>query len=334
MNASKKIVECIPNFSEGIDQNIISQLGDAISSHSVKILQVDADKNYNRTVITFAGEPPAVSEAAFSAIQASARLIDMSRHKGQHPRIGATDVCPFIPVSTDMPTCIEMARALGRKVGSEVGIPVYLYGEAATDDSRRQVAVIRKGEYEGLGKKLTDPVWKPDFGPAAFNVRSGAVLIGARGPQLAYNVNIDTSDVTVVKKIAARVRESGEIVAGKRNPGTLKKTRAIGVILEEKGIAQVSMNLDDLNITNLYDAFIEVARQAENIGCRVTGSEICGVVSKNVLIHAGRKFAGPGEFLTDHELIELSVQCLGLSRLYPFDPGHRILEYALGIEEP
>ncbi len=330
-----KLVECIPNFSEGRDKATIGQLATTLKRQAVRLLSVESDASYNRTVITFAGTAAEIKKAAFAIIKTAAELIDMSQHKGQHPRIGATDVCPLVPISTSVEDCIRLAHELGRRVGTELDIPVYIYGQAATVRQRHELTTIRRGEYEGLKDKLKQPEWQPDYGPTEFNDRSGATLIGVRPPQIAFNVNLNTDDVSIASKIAGWVRQSGRIVNGVRVPGILIGVRAIGVLLKSHGIAQVSLNLDDPERTPLHMAFEEVCRQADSIGYKVTGSEVCGLLPKNALVAAGwywvdrSRLASP----TDTELIRLSVNHLGLDQFYPFEPRKKVLEYALGIQE-
>ncbi|MFC1953526.1 glutamate formimidoyltransferase [Chloroflexota bacterium] len=329
----RKFIECIPNFSEGRDEVIIQQLAKTVENSDIELLSVESDASYNRTVITFAGSASEVKEAAFAAIKTAARIINMTQHKGQHPRIGATDVCPFVPISSNDEDCIRLAHELGRQVGSELDIPVYIYGQAATNTQRRELSAIRKGEYEGLKEKLKQPEWQPDYGTAVFNAQSGATLIGVRQLQVAYNVNLNTDDVKMASKIAGIIRQSGRIVNGVRNPGTLIGVRAMGILLESHGIAQVSLNLDDLASTPLHVAYEEVCRQAESMGYQVTGSEVCGLVPKKSLVDAGRYWVSQSSLSlsAESELIRLSIDRLGLDQLYHFNPQKKVLEYALGI---
>jgi len=327
------LIECVPNFSEGRDSKKIAQIVKAIEQRSVKLLEVEPDKDYNRTVVTFAGGAEEVKEAAFEAIKAASELIDMSKHKGQHPRLGATDVCPFIPISARMEDCVRLAKELGKRVGKELGIPVYLYGEAATVEERKELSHIRKGEYEGLKAKLNQEEWKPDYGPAEFNSRTGAVTIGARPFLIAFNVNLNTNDIKLANDIASRVRESGRVVDGERVPGSLKCVKALGVLLKDHGLAQVSMNLTNYKVTGLHKAFDEVRREAEHLGYGVTSSEIVGLVPKEALVEAGRYWAEKRRTvqLSEAELIQEAVAQLGLHQLNPFDPEKKVLEYSLGI---
>jgi glutamate formiminotransferase/formiminotetrahydrofolate cyclodeaminase len=336
------IVECVPNFSEGRDVRIVNAIAGAVGTvGGVKLLGADPDRDYNRTVVTFIGPPDDVVEAAFAATRTAAELIDMRNHKGEHPRLGATDVVPFVPLQgVTMADCVEMARRYGHRVGTELGIPVYLYEAAATRPERRNLASVRKGEYEGLPEKLRDPAWAPDFGPASFNERSGATVTGARVFLIAYNVNLDTADVGIANEIALRVRESGRVkkdadghpvldAAGRKVtvPGTLRAVKAMGVLLEAHRIAQVSMNLVDFTVTPPHAAFEEVARQAASLGVRATGSEIVGLTPREALLAAGRHFA-PG--VTEESLlVRAAVDRLGLSQLEPFDPKRKVIEEQL-----
>lgn len=337
-----RIVECVPNFSEGRNIRVINAIAGAITGVSgVKFISAEPDKDYNRTVVTFIGWPTAVLEAAFQATRKAAELIDMSQHTGEHPRVGATDVVPFVPVAhVTMAECVRLARDFGSRVASELGIPVYLYEEAATRPERKNLATIRKGEYEGLQEKLKDPAWQPDFGPALFNRKSGATVAGARMFLIAYNVNLDTSDVKLANEIALRIRESGRVKKdGAGNPvvnehgqkvtipGTLPAVKAMGVMLEAHDIAQVSMNLVNFHVTPPHVAFEEVRKQAETLGVRVTGSEIVGLTPKDALLAAGRFYAPATS--SDEELLDVAIQRLGLSQLEEFDRSKKIIEYHL-----
>ncbi|RPH31763.1 glutamate formimidoyltransferase, partial [bacterium] len=340
----QKIVECVPNFSEGRNLKIINTIGGAISGiPQVKFISAEPDKDYNRTVVTFIGEPEAVAEAAFEATRTASELIDMSTHKGGHPRIGATDVVPFVPVTgVTMRDCVRLAHLFGKRVGEELGLPVYLYEEAATRPERKNLSDVRKGEYEGLEAKLKDPDWVPDYGPVLFNKRCGAVVTGARMFLIAYNVNLKTNDVKVANEIAMRIRESGRIkkddkgnpvldARGKKIviPGYLKAVKAMGVLLEAHNIAQVSINLVNYLVTPPHVAFEAVRKEAASLGIEVTGSEIVGLTPKDALLMAGRFYAGQkGEAQAaaqDSEpahaqpLLERAVEGLGLSDLEPFD---------------
>jgi glutamate formiminotransferase/formiminotetrahydrofolate cyclodeaminase len=344
----ERIVECVPNFSEGRDQSKIDAITAEISAvPGVKLLGADPDKDYHRTVVTFVGEPDAVVQAAFAATRKAAQLIDMTGHKGEHPRMGAIDVVPFIPVAgVTMEECVQLANEYGRLVGGKLGIPVYLYEEAATQPERRNLAKVRKGEYEGLAEKLKDPRWKPDFGPAEFNARSGAIITGARVFLIAYNVNLDTADVGLANTIAQNVRQSGRVCKdengqtirdesgkAKRIPGTLKAVKAMGVLLEEHNISQVSMNLVNYQITPPHMAFEECKRQAAQLGASVTGSEIVGLTPLEALLLAGRYHldaVGKSADLSERELVDVAVDYLGLSQLHTFDPQEKIIEFQIG----
>jgi len=343
----QELIECVPNFSEGRDENIIRQITDAIkSTDGVSLLDVDPGATTNRTVVTLVGTPDAAIEAAFRGIKKAAELIDMRKHKGAHPRMGATDVCPFIPVSgVTWEEAIECAKKLGKRVGDELGIPVYLYEKAAKEKSRSNLAVVRAGEYEGFAEKIKKPEWKPDFGPAKFNEKAGATAIGAREFLVAYNVNLNTKSVRRANSIAFDVREQGRFKtedgtpSGKkvldekgepvRIPGMLKHVKAIGWFVKEYGIAQVSMNLTDIDETPLHVAFDACVESAIQRGLRVTGSEIVGMVPKKCLTDAGRYFLRKqkwSEGASEEELIDIAVRSMGLSELKPFDPKEKVIE--------
>jgi glutamate formiminotransferase/formiminotetrahydrofolate cyclodeaminase len=339
----RQIVECVPNFSEGRDPGVIKRIAEAITGvPGVKFLSAEPDKDYNRTVVTFVGEPENVLEAAFRATARAAELIDMTRHAGEHPRLGATDVVPFVPVAgVTMEECVLLARRYGERVSGELGIPVYLYEEAASRPERKNLTTIRKGEYEGLQAKLADPAWVPDFGGTDFNARSGATVTGARSFLIAYNVNLSTADVAVASEIAARVRESGRVKKGDTGaavldtngnkiviPGTLRAVKAMGVLLEAHSIAQVSMNLVNFTVTPPHAAFEEVAAQARSLGVQATGSEIVGLTPREALLQAGRHYAA-GASMSDDQLLDLAIERLGLSQLEPFDRRKKIIEYQL-----
>ena len=343
----QKLIECVPNFSEGRDEKIIQQIADAVkSTDGVSLLDVDPGATTNRTVVTFVGNPEAAVEAAFRGIKKAAELIDMRKHKGAHPRMGATDVCPFIPVSNvSWEEAIKCAQKLGKRVGEELGIPVYLYEKAAKDKSRSNLAVIRAGEYEGFSEKIKQPEWKPDFGPAKFNEKAGATVIGAREFLVAYNVNLNTKSARRANSVAFDVREQGRFKtedgtpSGKkvldangepvREPGMLKHVKAIGWFVKEYGIAQVSMNLTNIDETPLHAAFDACVESAIKRGLRVTGSEIVGMVPKKCLTDAGRYFLRKqkwSEGASDEELIDIAVRSMGLSELKPFDPKEKVIE--------
>ncbi|HSU27946.1 MAG TPA: glutamate formimidoyltransferase, partial [Chitinophagaceae bacterium] len=333
------IIECVPNFSEGINMDIIDRITAEIKSvEGVRLLNVDAGKATNRTVVTFVGAPEPVVEAAFRAIRKAGELIDMSRHKGEHPRMGATDVCPLIPISNiSMEETAKYARRLAKKVGEELKIPVYLYESAQDDKKRSNLSVIRAGEYEGFFKKIKEPEWKPDFGPAEFDAKRGGTVIGARDFLVAYNVNLNTTSTRRANAIAFDVREAGRKIKNEKGeeivkPGTLKSVKAIGWYIEEYGIAQISINLTNINITPLHIAFDEVCRKAEARGIRVTGSELVGLVPLHVLTDAGKYFLRKQQRsagVSEKELIRIAVISLGLNELGPFHPSERIIEYML-----
>jgi glutamate formiminotransferase/formiminotetrahydrofolate cyclodeaminase len=339
----KKVIECVPNFSEGRDMGIIKQITDSVESvEGVKLLDVDPGKDTNRTVVTFVGEPDQVSEAAFRAVTKAAELIDMSKHHGEHPRMGATDVCPFVPVSgITMEETAEYARGLAKRIGDELGIPVYCYENAAFEEKRRNLADCRAGEYEGLKKKLADPDWKPDFGPVEFNKRSGATAVGARDFLVAFNVNLNTTSSRRANAIAFDVREKGRNIKNEKGekinvPGTLKSVKAIGWYIEEYGIAQISMNLTNISITPVHIAFDEVCRKAEARGIRVTGSELVGLIPLKSILDAGRYFLEKqqrSKGVPDEELIKIAVKSMGLNDIHPFKPKEKIIEYVMNDDE-
>jgi len=350
----KRIIECVPNFSEGRELEVIRLITEEIERvQGIKLLNVDPGYATNRTVVTFAGAPEEVVEAAFLAIKKASELIDMRHHTGEHPRFGATDVCPLVPVSgITMEETVEYARALAKRVGEELLIPVYCYEHAAYEPKRQSLANCRSGEYEGLAEKLASSQWKPDFGPAAFNARSGAIAIGARNFLIAYNINLNTTSVRRANAIAFDVREAGRVlrigdpVTGKivydekgepvRIPGTLKKVRAIGWYIKEYKMAQISMNLTDITATPVHVAFDEVCAKASERGIRVTGSELIGVVPLQCMLDAGKYFLHKQERssgIPDEEIIEMAVRSMGLGELAPFDPQKRIIEYLLREEQ-
>ncbi|RKY75518.1 glutamate formimidoyltransferase, partial [candidate division KSB1 bacterium] len=342
-----KIVECVPNFSEGRDLAKIKQITEVVeATEGVKLLDVDPGKDTNRTVVTFVGEPDQVLEAAFQAIKRASEVLDMRTHKGAHARMGATDVCPFVPVSgITMEECAELARKLGKRVGEELGIPVYLYEAAASTPERENLANIRAGEYEGLPEKLKDPKWKPDFGPAEFNAKAGATVIGAREFLIAYNINLNTRDTKVAKEIAFTIREKGRLkrdANGKivkdekgkklRVPGKFKHCKAVGWYMEDFGRAQVSMNLTNFKITPPHIVFDECCRLATELGARVTGSELVGLIPLDALKEAGTyylKKQGKTTAVPESELIHIAVLSMGLGDLYPFEKEKKVIEYQL-----
>jgi glutamate formiminotransferase / formiminotetrahydrofolate cyclodeaminase len=335
----KQIIECVPNFSEGRDMGIIKQITDSIESvDGVKLLDMDPGRDTNRTVVTFVGEPEKVAEAAFRAVRKASELIDMSKHHGEHPRMGATDVCPFVPISgITMEETAEYARRLAKRIGDELGIPVYCYENAAFEEKRRNLANCRAGEYEGLSKKLADPEWKPDFGPAVLNKRSGATAVGARDFLVAFNVNLNTTSIRRANAIAFDVREKGRNIKNEKGeiinvPGTLKSVKAIGWYIEEYGIAQISMNLTNISVTPVHIAFDEVCRKADSRGIRVTGSELVGLIPLKSILEAGRYFLARQQRssgVSDEELIKIAVKSMGLSDIHEFNPDEKIIEYVM-----
>lgn len=346
----KQIIECVPNFSEGRDMSVIKQITDEIRTvEGVKLLDVDPGSATNRTVVTIAGEPEQVIEAAYKAIKKAMQVIDMSRHKGEHPRFGATDVCPLVPVSNiTMEETVKYARKLAERVGSELGIPVFCYENAAFIEERRNLANNRSGEYEGLPKKLADPAWKPDFGPATFLPRTGAIAIGARDFLVAYNINLNTTSTRRANAVAFDIREkgrplregdpiTGKIVKDEQGnqvnvPGSLKACKAIGWFIEEYGIAQVSINLTNISVTPVHVAFDEALKKAQERGMRVTGSELVGLAPLKVFTDAGKYFLQKQQRSTgvsESELIKIAVKSLGLDDLKPFNPKDKIIEYVL-----
>src|SRR5437016_5483752 len=351
----QKLIECVPNFSEGRDQNVIRQITDAIESvDGVSLLDVDPGASTNRTVVTFVGSPDAAVEAAFRAIKKASELIDMRKHKGAHPRMGATDVCPFIPVSNvSWDEVIACANRLGQRVADELKIPIYLYEKAAKNQSRSNLSVIRGGEYEGFFEKIRQPEWKPDFGPEIFSEKSGATVIGVRDFLVAYNVNLNTKSVRRANSVAFDVREQGRVKTEDGTPsgktvldangepirisGMLRHVKAIGWFVKEYGIAQVSMNLTDIEETPLHAAFDACCESAARRGLRVTGSEIVGMVPKKSLVDAGRYFLRKqkwSEGVSDEELIDIAIRSMGLSELKPFDPKEKVIEFKIESGEP
>jgi glutamate formiminotransferase/formiminotetrahydrofolate cyclodeaminase len=351
----QKLIECVPNFSEGRDQNVIRQITDAIESvDGVSLLDVDPGASTNRTVVTFVADPDAAVEAAFRGIRKAADLIDMRKHKGAHPRMGATDVCPFIPVSNvSWEEANACANRLGKRVGDELKIPVYLYEKAAKDKSRSNLSIIRAGEYEAFFEKIRQSEWKPDFGPDEFNEKSGGTVIGVRDFLVAYNVNLNTKSVRRANSVAFDVREQGRVKTqdntpwGKpvlnaegepvRIPGTLKHVKAIGWYVKEYGIAQVSMNLTNIEETPLHVAFDACCESAAGRGLRVTGSEIVGMVPKKSLVDSGRYFLRKqqwSEGASEEELIDIAIRSMGLSELKPFDPKEKVIEFKIESAQP
>lgn len=342
----QQLIECVPNFSEGNDMNIINQITAEIESvEGVRLLNVDPGKATNRTVVTMVGEPLPVIEAAFRAIKKAGELIDMSKHKGEHPRMGATDVCPLIPIANiSMEETAAYAQQLAKRVGEELQLPVYLYEAAQPDKTRSNLSVIRAGEYEGFAKKIKLPEWKPDFGPAEFDLKRGATVIGARDFLVAYNVNLNTTSTRRANAIAFDIREAGRVkrVDGKvvndengkpvNIPGSLKAVKAIGWFIEEYGIAQISINLTNINITPVHIAFDEACKKANERGIRVTGSELVGLIPLKAMTDAGKYFLRKQKRSTgvsEKELIKIAVKSMGLDELAPFKPEERIIEYML-----
>jgi len=351
---SKQLIECVPNFSEGRDMKIIDQITAEIETvEGVKLLDVDPGKATNRTVVTFVGEPQPVIEAAAKAIKKAAELIDMSKHKGEHPRMGATDVCPLIPIANiSMDEVVEYAHKLGKMVGESTDIPFYLYENAATKPEWKNLATVRSGEYEALQEKLSKEAWKPDYGPAVFNAKAGATAIGARDFLVAYNINLNTTSVRRANSVAFDVREAGRVkregdrVNGKvlkdengdpiRQAGKLKAVKGIGWYIEEYGIAQISMNLTNISITSLHEAFEAVCDSAQERGMRVTGSELVGLVPLKVMLDAGKHFLRKQKRslgIAESEIIKIAVKTLGLDELSPFDPEKKIIEYVLANDQ-
>lgn len=344
------LVECVPNFSEGRDDAVIAQITGTIETvEGAKLLDVDPGRSTHRTVVTLAGHPDAVVEAAFRAIARAAELIDMRRHHGEHPRMGATDVCPLVPISgITMEETVEYARRLAERVGSELDVPVFLYERAATTPKRRNLATIREGEYEGMADKLARPQWRPDFGPAEWRPKSGATAIGARDFLIAYNVNLNTTSTRRATAVAWDVREKGRVqreggkpggkvlrdAGGKKiwQRGTLKGVKAIGWYIEEYGIAQVSLNITDLQATPVHKVFDEVAAKAAARGMRATGSELVGLIPLSAMVDAGRHYLSRQERsrgVSERELVQIAIKSMGLDELGPFDPEQKIIEYRL-----
>ena len=344
----KKIVECVPNFSEGKDKSIINAISAAVESvDGVKLLDVDPGADFNRTVFTFVGEPEPILEAAFQAAKVGIALIDMARHKGEHARMGALDVCPFIPIKdVTEKDCIELSKKFGERMAKELGVPVFLYAKSAVKPDRVRLPDIRKGEYESLEEKFKDPSYKPDYGKAKFVPKSGATATGCRDILLAYNINLNTSDKSIASKISGKIRTSGFIkkdkegnkIIGpdgkpKRTPGRFKGVQAGGMMYDEN-IAQVSMNLLNYREVNLNDVFEAVQEEAGKLGVKTTGSEIVGLVPKESLILAGKYYSTKfGLKLTNEDdLVSLAIEKLGLSELYPFKPEEKVIEYMVEEE--
>lgn len=350
----KQLIECVPNFSEGRDMGIIKQITDQIETvEGVKLLDVDPGKATNRTVVTFVGEPDAVVEAAYRAIKKASELIDMSKHSGEHPRMGATDVCPFIPIANiSMEETVVYTKKLGERVGKDLGIPIFLYESSATDPRWKNLASIRAGEYEKMESKLKQDDFNPDYGPSELNVTAGVTAIGARDFLIAYNVNLNTTSTRRANSVAFDVREAGRIkregdpVTGTivrdaegnpvREAGACKAVKGIGWFIEEYGVAQVSMNLTDIKVTPFHIAFEECCKSANNRGLRVTGSELVGLIPLNVMLDAGKYFLkkqNRSTGISEAEIIKIAVKTMGLDELTPFDPQKKIIEYLLAADE-
>ena len=329
---SDQLVECIPNFSEGRDESVIKKIIEAIQSVSdTKILHVDMGYDANRTVITFVSKAAKIVDAAFQAIKAASENIDMSTQQGEHPRMGATDVCPLVPLhNISMESTIELSKLLAKRVGSELNIPVYLYERSSSSFERSNLAYLRKGEYESIPQKIKDKSWQPDYGPFTFNEKSGMTAIGARNFLIAYNINLKTTDVSIAKKIAAQIRESGSIKNGIRQPGKFKGLKAIGWMMESYNCAQVSTNIVDINSAPIHEVFEAVKSLAKLYGTSVNGSELIGLIPQQILVNAGQFYSST----TFHNhniknLIELFINNLGLNYLSNFTSNERIIEKLL-----
>ncbi len=350
----KKLIECVPNFSEGVDMQIIKQITDQIESvEGVSLLDVDPGAATNRTVVTMVGTPDEVIEAAFLAVKKASEIIDMRKHKGEHPRMGATDVCPLIPVANiSMEETVEYARKLAERIGNELDISIYCYENAALKPERRNLANCRSGEYEGLAEKFTKPEWKPDFGPAKLNAKAGATAVGARDFLVAFNVNLNTTSTRRANSIAFDVRERGRVkregnpITGKivkdengnpvHTPGCLKSVKAIGWFIEEYGVAQISMNLTNVSVTPVHIAFDEVCKKADARGIRVTGSELVGLIPLKAMLDAGKYFLAKQQRslgVDEAELIKIAIKSMGLDELKPFVPEEKIIEYKMAAAE-
>lgn len=336
------IVECVPNFSEGKNLEFLEALKKTVSDlPGCKLLGIEPDADYNRTVVTIAGESDAVLEGALRLSRVAGNYIDMTIHKGEHPRLGAIDVVPFVPVrDASMTQCIALSELYAEAIAKELNCSVFLYEEAARTELRRNLSTIRSGEYEGLAEKLNQPEWKPDFGTDVFNPKVGAIVTGARFFLVAYNVNIASTDVSYSKEIGEILRESGYSkrdenrkfikVDGKpiKVPGRLQNVKGMGVLLEKYGMSQVSMNLTNFRVTPIHVAFEECKKEAERLGVKVTGSEIVGLVPLEALLDAG-KFYAQGKDYTENDLVNLAIDSLGLSDLHPFDPAQKIIDYMI-----
>jgi len=337
-----KIIECVPNFSEGKNKKVFDAIKNSIEiSKGAKLLSIEPDADYNRVVVTFAGDEDGVLNAAINASLAAAELIDMTQHKGEHPRIGAIDVVPFVPIkNASMQDCVSIAEKYGSIIAEKLNVPVYLYEEAARKLERKNLSDIRKGEYEGLPEKLKDPNWTPDFGKSEFNPKLGAIVTGARFFLIAYNVNIDSKDISFSKEIAEILRESGRPMRDEKGnvikregqavkiPGRLKSVKAMGVSLDKYGITQVSMNLTNYHITPMHIAFEETKKEAERLGVKVKGSEIVGLVPLEAILMAGKFYAGEKNY-DEKDLVKLAIEKLGLSELNEFIPENKIIDYMI-----
>jgi glutamate formiminotransferase/formiminotetrahydrofolate cyclodeaminase len=348
----RRLVECVPNFSEGQSNAVIEKITQAVESVlGVTLLHVEAGRDTNRTVITFVGNPDSTVEAAFQAMAAAQEQIDMRKHKGAHPRIGATDVCPFVPIhAVSMAECVALAEKLASRAGRELKIPIYLYGKAARIPKRRRLPDIRKGEYEALQKKIKDPAFQPDYGPAEFHATSGATAIGARNLLVAYNVNLNTEDVRLAKEIGLNVRtkgrkkrdRSGRIMKDENGiaitvPGRLEHCQATGWVIDAYRCAQVTMNLMNYEATGLHTAFEVIRDEATKLGLRVTGSEIVGMLPKKALLDAGTfylKQKGKDVDIPEREIMNTAISSLGLNDKTQFDPQQKVIEYALDKKLP
>jgi glutamate formiminotransferase/formiminotetrahydrofolate cyclodeaminase len=337
-----KIIECVPNFSEGINEKLFKLMTKVLAETAdVKLLNLEPDADYNRVVVTMAGAEDGIIEGAIKACTAAASMIDMTKHKGEHPRLGAIDVVPFVPVkNTTMEECVKISEKFGERIATDLNVPVYLYECSARTPQRSSLSNIRKGEYEGLEAKLKDPEWKPDFGEAVFNAKSGAIVTGARFFLIAYNVNLKTTDIKIAKEIAETLRESGRSQRDVRGnivkengktvniPGRLKNVKGMGVSLEKYNITQVSMNLTNYNITPIHIAFEEVKKEAKRLGTEVNGSEIVGLVPLEALLLAG-KYYSEGKITEEKALVNIAVEKLGLSRLNIFDINQKVIDYLI-----
>jgi glutamate formiminotransferase len=331
----RKIIECVPNFSEGRDTSKIEQITAEVEKVAgVKLLDVAPDAHHNRTVLTFVGGPVSIKKASYNAIARAAEIIDMAKHQGQHPRLGACDVCPFVPIqNVSMAECVTVANELAREVGEKLRIPVYLYQEAARSPERKDLATIRAGQYEGLEAKLRDSRWKPDYGPATFNKKSGATVIGAREFLIAYNVYLSTTHREIAHSLARIIRESGCMVTGDdgqkmRIPGIFKSVQAIGISPGESGVAEVSINLTNYRVAPMHLVFEKIRQLAELGGASILYSEIVGLILKEAILETGR-FYQPGA-RSEKRLIEAAVRNLGLDLLQGFNPREKIIEYLIG----